>query len=236
MSIALFLKVVYELPKDTVVVPFFRGESLMHPYFNIMLPYLKRFKTVQLATNADYLTPKTKASILESCSFISVSLHSYLFPHQTTFLGFLKDAKTRGITTQVSIINTLLPPKHRGFIAAWQKHADRVRVYREHSRVGFGSMDTPQPRKGCSKPFTDLVVYWDGKVGLCNHDWNGGCILGDLNKQTIKDVYNDKPYLEVRDLHNFGNRACVGTCRDCHFESNKVYGEIKIGEQNIQHL
>lgn len=227
MSIALFLKVTAELPCDTVIVPFFRGESLLHPYFNIMMPYLKRFKEVQLATNADFLTPKTKATILDTCTFVSVSLHSYLFPHKTNFLGFLKEAKARGITTQVSIVESLLHGKHSGFTAAWMKHADRVRIYKEHSGNGFGSMgDAQKPRSACSKPFTDLVVYWDGKVGLCNHDWNGGVLLGDLNEQRIRDVWNDKPYQEVRSLHQCGNRIFVGSCTDCSFESNKVYGEL----------
>lgn len=226
MSIALFLKVVLELPSDTVVVPFFRGESLMHPYFNIMMPYLKRFSEVQLATNADYLTPKTKASILQACTFVSISLHSYMFPHKTTFTGFLHDLRERGVETQVSIVNTLLHGKHGGFTAAWQKHVDRVRIYREHSRNGFGSLDGQQPKGACSKPFTDMVVYWNGKAGLCNHDWNGSVALGDLNTQSIKEVWGGKPYEEVRRLHSCGNRVFVASCVDCCFESNKLNGEL----------
>jgi hypothetical protein len=54
-------------------------------------------------------------------------------------------------------------------------------------------------------------------------------LLGDLNVQSINDVWNDKPYREVRRLHVNGERREVATCKTCDFVPNQVYGEtIKI--------
>jgi radical SAM protein with 4Fe4S-binding SPASM domain len=233
MSLALFLRIINELPRSTVIVPFFRGESLMHPLFTVFMDWLRnwKFKQVQLATNADYLTPQNQKAILDTCSFVSVSLHSFTYPKGTKYLPFLYDALGKGIETQVSILESLVPPdKKKKFVREWKKHVNRVRIYKEHSKDGFGCMGLTQPTEACTKPFEEMVVYWNGKVGLCNHDWNNSVALGDLNVQSIEDVWADVPYQSVRLMHKAEIRINVPTCKDCDFQSNKIYGElIKVG-------
>jgi radical SAM protein with 4Fe4S-binding SPASM domain len=70
-----------------------------------------------------------------------------------------------------------------------------------------------------------MVVYYDGKVALCNHDWNTQLKLGDLNHQTITNVWTGEAYQKVRRLP----RSQVASCQDCCFESGHVYGEILDG-------
>jgi radical SAM protein with 4Fe4S-binding SPASM domain len=228
MNPTLFQKIINQLPENTTIVPFFRGESLTHPLFPTYMRQLKQFKTVQLATNGDVITPANQQAILNACTFLSVSLHEFKYPNQTRFIGLLYDALGKGLETQVSILETLLPErKRKGFIKAWQKHVNKVRIYKEHSINGFGDiLNTPQPTTPCHKPFEDMIIYWNGNVGLCNHDWNNSVYLGNLNTQSIKEVYNGSAYMNVRSQHLSGNRCAIATCKDCSFNSNKVYGEI----------
>lgn len=233
MDPSLFTKIIRQLPNETVVVPFFRGESLLHPHFATFMRQLSRFKQVQLATNGDYLNPNNQTAILTGCTFLSVSLHSFTMPWQVESAKFLRIAKKKGLQTQVSILEGLVPEKRKKrFIREWQKHADRVRLYREHSVRGFGDMEgAEKPRGACKKPFEEMTVYWDGKVGLCNHDWNNRTMLGDLNKDNIETVWNSQNYAEVRTLHQSRNRGKVPSCTDCSF-SNKLYGELHVA--NLQ--
>lgn len=227
MKPLLYRKIVDELPKETVVVPFYRGESTLHPSFAVYMSELHRFREVQLATNADYLTAQNKSAILNNCSFISISLHSCKLPYQCKFIEFLHDAHALGLETQVSIVESMLPRNRLNlFKRQWTQIVDRVRIYMEHSVGGFGSMNLHSQPVQCNKPFEDMVIYWDGKVGLCNHDWNNAVALGDLNKQTIREVYNSEAYHNVRALHRVGLRQQVKTCVNCDFIPNKVYGEI----------
>jgi len=227
MNLTLFTKITSQLPDNVCIVPFYRGESTLHPHFSEYMQQLSRFDTVQLATNGDYLTIPNQKAILDNCTFLSLSLHEFKYPNQTSWLPLLYDCLGIGIETQVSILDTLLPEhKRKGFVRAWQKHVDRVRIYKEHSKNGFGSLNLKSTGQTCNKPFEDLIVYWNGKVGLCNHDWNNSVLLGDLNIQSISNVWNDEPYREMRRLHVNGERRLVATCRDCDFQSNQIYGEI----------
>jgi radical SAM protein with 4Fe4S-binding SPASM domain len=49
-------------------------------------------------------------------------------------------------------------------------------------------------------PFYEILIYCDGKVGRCNHDWNG-IPIGDVNNSTIKDIWNSSFYEDLRKQH-----------------------------------
>jgi radical SAM protein with 4Fe4S-binding SPASM domain len=188
---------------------------------------LERFREVQLATNGDYLTEPNKTAILNACSFLSLSLHEWLFPKKTGWLGFLYDCAGAGIVTQVSVVDSLVREKNKkDWKREWLKHVDRVRIYETHSKNGFGSMRGKESCEACSKPFEEMVVYWDGKVGLCNHDWNNSTSLGDLNVTPLPEVWTSSNYQSVRAFHAMKQRRMVEACRDCSFQSNKLYGEL----------
>jgi len=226
MSIKLFTNVTEQLSSHVQIVPFYRGEATLNPRFVEAMQTLNKFRDVQFATNADYLTEPNKEAILEACTFVSVSLHAYQFPEDTNLPSFFYDALGAGVKTQISILDSLVKQKNR-FARKWLRHVDRVRIYKTHSHDGFGSMeDEKKPTTPCNKPFEDMVVYWDGKVGLCNHDWNNGLLMGDLYKQSVEEVWDSPVYRLVRSLHNKGLRDYIQTCRYCMFEANHVYGEI----------
>jgi len=121
MTRELFTKIVDELPKSTVVVPFFRGESLTHPDFAEMMRQLQKFNDVQLATNGDNLTRENQEAIIESCSFMSLSLHAFKYPRQTRSASFFYKLLGNGVKTQVSILDSLVPSQEKQrFVESWR--------------------------------------------------------------------------------------------------------------------
>jgi radical SAM protein with 4Fe4S-binding SPASM domain len=235
MNKELFHKIVNELPPQTVIVPFYRGESLLHRDFAEYMQSLKKFKTVQLATNGDYLNRTNQQAILRNVTFLSISLHDYRLPNRTNYLPFLKECRDKGIDTQISILETLVTPSSKKRLKRmWLKHVNRVRIYKEHSTGGFGSMrdctvGPMEHMQTCNKPFEDMVIYWDGNVGLCNHDWNNSTPLGNVIFTSIADVWQSMRYKEVRLMHTAAMRSNVPTCQACCFQSNQIYGEILNG-------
>lgn len=234
MSQELFNTIIEQLPHNTVIVPFFRGESLLHPLFIEFMDRLRGFNVVQLATNGDLLTAENLKCIYEACSFISLSLHRFRLPNSQDLI-----CRGNGINTQVSILETLIPPNEKSlFVKSWLKQVDRVRIYVEHSHVGYGDILNP-PRWSmnngdlpCHKPFQELAVYWDGKVALCNHDWdNQTDFLGDLTKQTIEQVWNSEKYETIREWNLQGKRHNIPSCKVCDYWMvsylpNKMFGEL----------
>jgi radical SAM protein with 4Fe4S-binding SPASM domain len=59
-------------------------------------------------------------------------------------------------------------------------------------------------------PFYEMLIYDDGKIGRCNHDWNGSP-LGDANIQTLSEIWHSPVYTDLRDQHinlNFTDAVC----------------------------
>jgi radical SAM protein with 4Fe4S-binding SPASM domain len=233
MPIDLYFKILEQLPHNTVIVPFFRGEPLLHPEFPLFMKALHKFKTVQLATNGDYLTTVNQEAIIDNVSFVSVSLHEFQYPSETNFLGFLYYCSENKVKTQISILSKLIPfTETRYFIKAWKVQVDRVRLYQEHSVSSYGDVQTNNKSddKPCQKPFEDLVIYWNGKVALCNHDWKTQMFLGDLNKQSVVQVWNNQAHRWICKSHRAGHRQWVVMCRNCDMWQTSYLPQGMFGE------
>lgn len=224
------------------IVPFFRGESLLHPDWFEILQHAqqKSVGDIQFTTNASLLTPENIEKVLDlKLAFISFSLDtvdSELYNSSrlgadydqtmNNVLEFLKRRDKRCVKTEVQV-SAVETPEHRpgmkAFVEYWQTKADRVRVYVEHSTDGFpGSIDEKLPvfesRQPCHKPFTDMVIYWNGQVACCNHDWTrqvDGTPLGDIANDGIAAVWNGEPYKAFRQTHLDCQLDGVKPCSGC---------------------
>jgi pyruvate-formate lyase-activating enzyme len=224
------------------VVPFFRGESLLHPRWYDILKLIQDLNVgeIQFTTNASLLDRENSERVLDlGLSFISFSLDT-LDPslYEATRRGsnfnmvkhnvleFLNLRDKLGVDTRVQV-SAVETPLHRPgmdeFVGFWREHVDRVRVYTEHSSDGHpGSIDGPLPeferRLPCHKPFTDMVVYWNGRAACCNHDWTrqvDGTPLGDVAESGIAGVWQGEPYARLRASHQCGGLDGVAPCDGC---------------------
>lgn len=223
------------------LVPFFRGEPLLHPEIITVLGEAKRLSlTIQIASNATLLDAAKGEGLLGiGLDFISFSVDSitpatYEKSRKNAELGvtianierFLEQrARMRASTTvQVSAVLGALPPdEERAFIDFWLKRVDRVRLYPPHSQGGaFGALPASAKaevthRLPCLKLVTDMVVLADGNVAICNHDWDRGGLapLGSWPQQSLAAIYNGPAYAALRDMHAVGDCATTKPCDAC---------------------
>ncbi len=66
----------------------------------------------------------------------------------------------------------------------------------------------------CALPFRQMVVRPDGKVSLCCNDPLGRETMGDLNEQTLSDIWFGEKYTRVRELLAKGREHIV-KCANC---------------------
>jgi radical SAM protein with 4Fe4S-binding SPASM domain len=68
---------------------------------------------------------------------------------------------------------------------------------------------------GCEqrRPQERMHITFAGLVVLCCMDWKLEYVLGDLNKQTIKEVWNSDKYQKIRE--DIQNNHAPGLCRKC---------------------
>ena len=69
-------------------------------------------------------------------------------------------------------------------------------------------------KKECFFPFYKLMIDYNGKVLLCSHDWIQKRAFGDLNHQSIKEVWSNKIINNVRDKLKSKNRN-INPCSKC---------------------
>lgn len=217
ISQRLFIKIIDEISPfpDTILVLHRRGESLLHPKFTGLLGYVSgKMKEIQMATNATLLEPGKFKAIKEALTFISFSIDVPSVFDKTrnpakyslvenNILKFLEFNKGK-VRTQVSMVRTTGTSEENVelFKKIWNGKVDRIRIYEEHSIDGvFGSIRNPRKeRKPCVMPNYELLVYCDGKIGRCNHDWAGEP-MGDVNLQTISEIWHNEKYAQLRQEH-----------------------------------
>ena len=53
----------------------------------------------------------------------------------------------------------------------------------------------------CRIPWENIVVNWDGAVTICPLDFNGKFIAGDINDNSLEDIWNNAKYRLFRRAH-----------------------------------
>ncbi|HEY5825774.1 MAG TPA: SPASM domain-containing protein [Cyclobacteriaceae bacterium] len=73
----------------------------------------------------------------------------------------------------------------------------------------------------CWKMWHSCVITWDGKVVPCCFDKDAHFVLGDLNKNSFKEIWNGEKYNEFR-ASLLRSRSEIEMCRNCT-EGTKVW-------------
>lgn len=61
--------------------------------------------------------------------------------------------------------------------------------------------EKPPLRYCCTYPFRSVVVLWDGRIVPCCRDDDAKLILGDLNTQTLQEIWEGEPARHLREAH-----------------------------------
>ena len=69
----------------------------------------------------------------------------------------------------------------------------------------------------CPHAFGIMHVLSNGDVPLCANDWHHRHHLGNVNTQSIREIYNSKAMNEIRELMEQGRFEEIEACRDCSF-------------------
>lgn len=257
MELEIFKKIIDEASRflPVCLVPFFRGESLLHPQFIEMVTFAKTkgLKPIQMATNAYFLSSEISRSILDlEVDFISFSVdvnqpeiyrkirkNSDFERVFSNILYFLEERKKRNLILpeiQVSAVKTEEnSPFMRDFVRFWEDKVDRVRIYYEHSLDGkLGHLPEEGEevkREPCLKILTDMVIYWNGDVAICNHDWQRDIFIGNVEHDSIEDIWKNKIYNKIRQSHLGNSLEEISPCNYCshwemYYRDNYIIGEV----------
>lgn len=69
----------------------------------------------------------------------------------------------------------------------------------------------------CPLPFYMMSINYDGTVGACNDDWGHFHQLGNVNTQSIKEIWSGDKFNQFRLLHLDGRREENRACHGCQY-------------------
>ena len=67
----------------------------------------------------------------------------------------------------------------------------------------------------CTFPWYSLTIFYDGKVYLCPQDFEGEIPLGDLNTESLADIFNNKIISEIRERFKIKKVNGLSPCSSC---------------------
>lgn len=107
--------------------------------------------------------------------------------------------------------------------AFWEKYRephDRIYMKRAHNWGNTKELEGQIPVfqevfHPCIIPWSSINIASDGTVALCTQDYDAVANLGNINHQSITEVWRGKKFEDVRKLHSTGCRNEIGFCKGC---------------------
>jgi len=164
MSMELWRRIISEIPKGATILPFWRGESTMHPNFREMIRELGGYEVV-LATNGTNVN--SIIDVLPYLKVINVSIHN-----EDSYAGYHKIKSS--ITNSAKVIASMVEGE--------QEFLDGARLYKRHTIDGiWGKVDgfskLNMTGEKCQR-LLETIITWDGKIGRCCYVWDTNIPMG----------------------------------------------------------
>jgi hypothetical protein len=197
-------------------------------------------KHTYLVTNASLLFPETSRKIIGAgfdkmkISFYGTDEESYgttmkrlnfkvTFQNITEFLRTRKEMKRGNPRLILQYLpNDTNQAKTDEFKALWSPLIDRqvgdcLNVSSLHNYGGGRAYNHLEKKivSVCYFPWTSMSVLWDGRVVTCCMDSNGVQVLGDLNSQSVQEVWNGPVLSGVRDNFRKFDYSKYPVCLSC---------------------
>lgn len=217
------------------------GEPFFDPMIFKKIRYAKKsgIKTV-MYTNASLLDEKKiKPLIGSGLDELFISFEGYskeLYEKMRTGLKY--DIVSKNIKNLASIkkamhkgnpkiiLNVVYSPKYQKYVPefekTWSSYADKICFQKEHNwTLTQSNSDFPTI---CNTFWSNMTVLWDGRVTFCCLDWNGQHFLGDANKNTLLEIWNNEAYTALRKNVLKSNVKSIPLCKNCSLlEDDDVY-------------
>ncbi len=238
MSMPLFRKVIDECAAEGCVRQVNiqgYGEPLLDPGFSEKVRYAKSkgMPVTYTVTNASLLTDALSRTVIESgldkmkVSFYGTNERDYALIHRglsfervrENVLGLLAVKRRLGSRTpRVRVQYIGSPLKFVPFALQWlgKTPVGFNKLHNYGRGRSYVKVDLAKGDRRCrmvARPI--LQVLWNGDCAACCYDFNGEVLLGNVEKASIRDVWNGEAYEAFRRAHFEMDFARFPLCLHC---------------------
>jgi MoaA/NifB/PqqE/SkfB family radical SAM enzyme len=245
MDMDIFKKIVNEAKNIgfTIVTLQMYSEPLLDPHIIERIEFVKGLGiTVGFFTNAMMLDEKMADRLLESgLDFINFSVDAGNKEDydkiriggdwervKDNITSFYKKREERGMNTPKITIFMIKQKSNEKNIAShkafWSEWSDDVNISMVDNRAEDKSRELRGIAYPCFGPNTPTVLS-SGKLVLCCLDYDGEMVLGDLKKQSLKEIMESDEYKRVTDLHMSFRGDMIKMCKNC----TRLYRNAALG-------
>ena len=250
MDDALFKRIASQalglLPELEVISLYMDGEPLLDKGISRRVAHCKEIGLphVGFSSNASLLTREDSRSLLDvGMNWIAISLDSMdaesyekvrrRLDHATVVANvhaLIEEREKSGSDMEIAL-RFLGHPENRQtfeeYEAYWQQYLRPTDKIVNSWLHNWG--ETPDGKAvpstvPCFHLFRNMVVLSNGKVPMCCVDYNAENCMGQVEEQTLAEIWNGEKFRALRDIHSSGKRAEIDRCRWCtvtnQFERN----------------
>jgi len=212
------------------------GEPLMHPNVIEMVKFCKDKGIIDVIfnTNAVLLDEKMSNGLLDAgidglfISFDSNDKEKY----ESIRIGAKYDKVVENVKqfseirnsnenywkTQIRVSKVLFPEETdqdiSAFIDMWKDKVDAVgfgTLMDDNSEIEYSSSYR------CDQPWQRMFVRQDGVAFPCCRDYRKSYVVGDVNRENVKDIWQNDFYKRLRDAHATGRYNQIDICKNCTY-------------------
>lgn len=237
----LFKNIINELEGEICDINLFhRGEPLLHPRIAEMVTYIKeKGLTARIHTNATILTEQLSKELLSSgLDYISFSFDGFdketyeknrvnakfdeTLGNILNFLNIKKQLRAENTFVVLQIIDTGYTKNiglKKNFLKQFRNlPLNKLSIRTPHNWAGGISIlrkEKPRIPIVCTFPWYGLTIFRNGLVFPCCQDYMGEIYIGDANKGSLKEIWNNEPLQKLRSEFTKKNYSQYKPCAQC---------------------
>jgi len=130
-----------------------------------------------------------------------------------------KNSSFPELTFNMVAYPSISPEDEKNFVSRWAPYATQIMVSRFRPIPSKRLLTEEEKNKikdhPCPLPFRQLVVAWDGRVGLCCEDIFIEIQIGDSRQEPLINIFNNRVIKKIRNWHQKGQKTKIPLCREC---------------------
>jgi radical SAM protein with 4Fe4S-binding SPASM domain len=223
------------------------GDCLMDKDFFERLSYAKEKITeceIFISTTGIHMNQNTWDNILKYIDILKLSIHGnskevyekfHSIPWEKAMgniLGFLSYSKyldIRPYTIGLLVVTELNSHQQQEWIDNWEPKLDEVFIWTPNNWANdrqYREIDTAN-QFSCGRPSNGpMFIAANGDTSPCCYDLHKQLVMGNMNDQTIEEIYKGEPYKKLRKAHedrNFKGYICEKCCQTNHDPNVLLY-------------
>jgi len=237
MKLELFKKIIDEAQESgtQAITLTGRGEPTLNPHLGEMLEYCRgKFTEIKMNTNATLLNEKLIHQILKSdLTDLVFSVDSYYkeefeslrvnanFEKVVSNIKKFMEIKEEyfpdsSCVTRASGVQVSEKQNMKKFKEFWEEMVDFVVYVRMIDKWDlYNNSKDMMANTPCHYLGRNLSIYFDGTVNPCDVDYQGELTVGNLNNNTIREIWNGDKYKKLFDSHKQNSRNEFSPCNRC---------------------